>query len=386
MKQTGELLKSARENKKLTLHEIGMSLKINPKTLQAMEDGETEKLPQRTFLRGFVKSYAQFLKLDVKHTMATFDYELNGGTPPILLTPAPLPSQKTIEEKAMPISTTPELTIATAAPTEATVTSETTPTPIVVATPIIPIRSAPKLSERAPNHLDRSQEARTQRLLLFIGGLLLVAIIVIVAKLVNKYQKERSNNFSKIEVARLQDTTTPATATEMTAPTSAPTLVEESLTPPPITPVNSIDVKAPPQTPTSPLIEKMTTLLPSDKKDSTNQKTVTAPTVVETEASKTTKAAEKSVEKTETETNTLPIGKPQEVIVETLAKVTISYQLDDGKLQRIELNADEMHTFKGKNIIKLDVSDGGAVNLIVNGREKGSPGRAGTPVKLSYPK
>ncbi len=202
MKQTGELLKSTREAKKLSLHEIGMSLKINPKTLQAIEEGDLKKLPQRTFLRGFVKSYTQYLKLDVKQTMETFDREQTGSA----------------------------ISVETAAPVTA---SEVKPEP-----PVAPVvKNIPKLSERAPNHIDRSKEARTQKTLLLIGGVVLAIVIVAVAKVVNKYQKERGGSVAKTEVAKLQEAATPADA--------APTLVEPTITGASVTPAVT------PSTPTS---------------------------------------------------------------------------------------------------------------------------------------
>ncbi len=59
MSKLGQFLKTEREKKGLSLHEIGMSLKINPKILKAIEDNDEPNLPAKTFLRGLIKSYAQ---------------------------------------------------------------------------------------------------------------------------------------------------------------------------------------------------------------------------------------------------------------------------------------------------------------------------------------
>src|SRR5690606_1331875 len=75
MTKLGDLLKSEREKRNLSLHEIGMSLKINPKILKAIEDGDQAGLPAKTFLRGFVKSYAQYLRLDVNQALQMFQEE-----------------------------------------------------------------------------------------------------------------------------------------------------------------------------------------------------------------------------------------------------------------------------------------------------------------------
>src|SRR6185312_15354404 len=55
MRKIGEILKSEREKKDLSLHEIGMSLKINPKILKAIEESDEKNLPAKTFLRGFIR-------------------------------------------------------------------------------------------------------------------------------------------------------------------------------------------------------------------------------------------------------------------------------------------------------------------------------------------
>jgi transcriptional regulator with XRE-family HTH domain len=90
MKKTGEFLKKAREDKGLSIHEIGLSLKINPKILKQIEEGDKDNLPAKTFLRGFVQSYALFLKVDPIEVLRIFSDEM-GTTKPnqISLTSGP---------------------------------------------------------------------------------------------------------------------------------------------------------------------------------------------------------------------------------------------------------------------------------------------------------
>jgi cytoskeleton protein RodZ len=76
-----------------------------------------------------------------------------------------------------------------------------------------------------------------------------------------------------------------------------------------------------------------------------------------------------------------------EVIVEALNRVKIHFSLNDRqKWSDIELSPDQVHTFRTKTTMDLEISDGGAVNLIVNGRDRGVPGTIGRPIKLTYPK
>src|SRR5688572_29492880 len=118
MTKLGELLKSEREQKGLSLHEIGMSLKINPKILKAIEDGDPQNLPAKTFLRGFVKSYAQYLRLDLNAMMQLFQEEYGAIRPDDLVkqpaaptTPAPVQqapryenSLKRPDDSALPVA------------------------------------------------------------------------------------------------------------------------------------------------------------------------------------------------------------------------------------------------------------------------------------------
>ena len=78
-------------------------------------------------------------------------------------------------------------------------------------------------------------------------------------------------------------------------------------------------------------------------------------------------------------------GKPIEVIVEALDTVTIGYRIDSSDFATIKLAPGQFHTFKGTSSLNLDVSDGGAINLIYNGQDRGTPGSLGQSLKLKYP-
>ncbi len=82
MKITGELLKSERIKLKLSQQDIAFSLKLSPRTVNAIEEGDTDSLPSKTFVRGFVKSYAEMLKLDPVMVLSQFQEEM-GTTRPI---------------------------------------------------------------------------------------------------------------------------------------------------------------------------------------------------------------------------------------------------------------------------------------------------------------
>lgn len=82
MKITGELLKSERIKLKLSQQDIAFALKLSPRTINAIEEGDLEALPAKTFVRGFVKSYAEMLKLDPNMVLSQFQEEM-GTTRPV---------------------------------------------------------------------------------------------------------------------------------------------------------------------------------------------------------------------------------------------------------------------------------------------------------------
>ncbi len=91
MKITGELLKTERLKQNLSVQDVAFTLKLSSKIITSIEHGELEELPAKTFVRGFVKGYAQLLKVDVDMVMRQFQEEM-GSTHPMPKTPPPMPS------------------------------------------------------------------------------------------------------------------------------------------------------------------------------------------------------------------------------------------------------------------------------------------------------
>lgn len=88
MKITGELLKSERIKKDLSIQDVAYALKLSSRIIQAIENGDTDDLPAKTFVRGFVKSYADYLKIDSDAVLKQFQEEM-GSTHPVPKTMAP---------------------------------------------------------------------------------------------------------------------------------------------------------------------------------------------------------------------------------------------------------------------------------------------------------
>jgi len=73
MKQIGLQLKKTREEKDITLEEVAEKTKIQSRYLQAVENGDWERLPEEVYLRGFIRTYAQFLGLDAQSLIKEYD-------------------------------------------------------------------------------------------------------------------------------------------------------------------------------------------------------------------------------------------------------------------------------------------------------------------------
>jgi len=60
----GEILREARERAGLSQDDIAGKLKLAPRQIAAIETGDWDSLPERTFTRGFMRSYARIVGLD----------------------------------------------------------------------------------------------------------------------------------------------------------------------------------------------------------------------------------------------------------------------------------------------------------------------------------
>jgi cytoskeletal protein RodZ len=69
----GELLRKKREEVKLTLEEVHRSTKISMEVLRALEQDDIETFESEAYLKGFLRNYAQFLKLDLDIVMMTLE-------------------------------------------------------------------------------------------------------------------------------------------------------------------------------------------------------------------------------------------------------------------------------------------------------------------------
>ncbi len=65
----GHLLRNARTAKGLSIDDVSRQLRLSVQQIEAIEKEDFERLPGRTFLRGFIRNYANLVQLDVAPLM-----------------------------------------------------------------------------------------------------------------------------------------------------------------------------------------------------------------------------------------------------------------------------------------------------------------------------
>lgn len=308
MKLTGQKLKEKRESARLTISEISLATKINPKVIAAMESGDMDSLPAKTFLRGFVRSYAAFLKMNTSEVLAVFNQEMGEQTPAV--------------------------------------------------NPTAPAAPA------APSVDVNGDGANTLRMIVVGGIVLLILLILGVRGLIQKYEKEKMTETST-EIGPDKEKSPFDEANTAMPPTPAPTsslAIAPSPSPSPL-PSPSPSVVAAAAASPSPSPTPSPSVKPSP-----------SPSPSPTPSPSPSKAAAEKAKP----------GQRHEIILEALDKVEVKYQ-ESGKSKTLTLAPNEVHTLIINEPITLEVSDGGALNITDNGKDKGPAGDLGHPKKVSIP-
>lgn len=77
MPSVSDQLRQAREGQGLDIYQVADITKIKTDHVRALEKGEYDVFTAPVYIRGFVRTYAKALKLDVPRLMAQLDAELN---------------------------------------------------------------------------------------------------------------------------------------------------------------------------------------------------------------------------------------------------------------------------------------------------------------------
>jgi cytoskeletal protein RodZ len=362
MKLTGQKLKEKREAARLTISEVSLATKINPKVLTAMEAGDSEHLPAKTFLRGFVRAYAGFLKMNVAEVLETFNQEI--GEAAAAAAAAQVPANE-------------------AATTEA---------------------SAAKREAPSSTKVDVDGEGSGTFRMFVIGGVLVLIVLIIgVRSVVQKYERERNNvdaasDLSASKVTPLEDKKDDEKKDGLTPPpASAPAaaVADDAAGTPAATAAGTQTV---PATATEDKAAKVAEekaaaerKLAEEKKAAEEKKVAEEKKIAEEKKAAEEKAAKaaadkKAADEKKAAEDKKPAskGKRHEIILEALDKVEVSFNLK-GETKKIPMSTGQVHTIVTEDPISFDISDGGALNITDNGRDKGPAGDLGHRKQVSIP-
>jgi len=75
LKRIGNFIKEARLSRNQSIEELASDLKIGAHQLEAIEEGNEEKLPEKVFVKAIIRRISQKLKLDTEFIMDQFKTE-----------------------------------------------------------------------------------------------------------------------------------------------------------------------------------------------------------------------------------------------------------------------------------------------------------------------
>ena len=84
MDSIGEKLREARKLRDLSIKDVARDTNISPGYLEALEEEDFDRFPGETYLIGFLKSYAEFLKLDPEQIVQAYKgYKIGESATPL---------------------------------------------------------------------------------------------------------------------------------------------------------------------------------------------------------------------------------------------------------------------------------------------------------------
>lgn len=72
----GECFKAKREELGMTIHDLGVKLKIKPEYLERIEESDYDNLPPEVYVKGFIRGYAEFVGFDAPKMVNMFKREI----------------------------------------------------------------------------------------------------------------------------------------------------------------------------------------------------------------------------------------------------------------------------------------------------------------------
>ncbi len=322
MKITGELLKSERIKKDLSIQDVAYALKLSVRIITAIENGDTDDLPAKTFVRGFVKSYADYLKIDSDAVLKQFQEEM-GSTHPVPKTIAPVPG----------------------------VTPAATETPAQTSSKV-----AFRQSVESINGSKMEGGLSRKNLIYFAVVTSLVIVIAIINKVANHYQNEIPQvTDASAEGVPVNTEAVVASSPAVVAAETVPTNDLVNALSASSTLAGGVEIASTAATAAKPAASAAATVAPAS----------TGP--------ENTMAAEKSK------------GQAVEVLIEAKKDSYIDYAKGNtSDFKRLTLKANTYQILKSQAGLHLRAADGSAVSITVNGVSKGPMAPANKFVEMTF--
>lgn len=73
--KVGEILRTVREEKRRTLAQVAAAIHVREENLHRLEEGYYQDLPADVYVRGFLRSYAEYLNLNVSKILRLYNKE-----------------------------------------------------------------------------------------------------------------------------------------------------------------------------------------------------------------------------------------------------------------------------------------------------------------------
>lgn len=81
----GLYLKQLREEKKISVAQVAQALKTKPETIQALEVNDFQKIPAIPYVKGYLRSYANYLGIDSEQVLAEYNKQYPITEKPVFL-------------------------------------------------------------------------------------------------------------------------------------------------------------------------------------------------------------------------------------------------------------------------------------------------------------
>lgn len=101
----GEQLRQARQDLRLAPEDVAQMLHLSPKQIIALETDDYQHLPGPTYVRGYLRSYAQLLGLAPEKIIEVYNNLTASSKPTISLPPSAPPPQVTSSDRTIKIAT-----------------------------------------------------------------------------------------------------------------------------------------------------------------------------------------------------------------------------------------------------------------------------------------